>query len=149
MKKGLIILIILFLGLIIVCYIGSKIEPGGEEKMNTNKINIEINGKNYTATLENNETTRKLIEELPLEIVMDELNGNEKYYYLSTTLPTNAQNVTNIEAGDIMLYGDRCLVIFYESFKTSYSYTRIGKIDNPSSLKEDVGAKSIEVLIKK
>lgn len=80
---------------------------------------------------------------------MDELNGNEKYYYLSTSLPTNTQSVKNIEVGDIMLYGDDCFVIFYESFKTSYSYTRIGKIENPSSLKEDVGEKSIEVLITK
>ena len=70
---------------------------------------------------------------------MDELNGNEKYYYMTSSLPTNSKRVGNIETGDIMLYGSDCLVIFYESFNTPYSYTRIGKIDNPSSLKGTVG----------
>ena len=29
-----------------------------------------------------------------------------------------------------MLYTDNCLVIFYKSFDTSYSYTKIGHINN-------------------
>ena len=28
-----------------------------------------------------------------------------------------------------MLYGDNCLVVFYESFDTEYSYTKIGHIE--------------------
>ena len=33
-----------------------------------------------------------------------------------------------------MLYGNNCLVIFYKSFDTSYSYTKIGHIDNLDNL---------------
>lgn len=111
----------------------------------TSKINININGTNYTATLEDNDTTRAFIKLLPLELNMSELNGNEKYYYLNNSLPSNSQYVGSINNGDLMLYGNECLVLFYESFKTSYSYTRLGKIDDPSSLKSVVGKENITI----
>lgn len=154
MKKVIGILIII-LGVIIFLWIKSNtmdesrklIEQGEQKEMS--KITITINNKNFTATLENNETTKELVKELPLEITMSELNGNEKYYYMSSSLPTDSKRVGKIKTGDIMLYGSDCLVIFYDSFSTPYSYTRIGKIDNPDSLKSVVGKKSIEVTINK
>ena len=94
------------------------------------KIYLTINGNSFTATLEDNETTRELLKKLPLEVSMSELNGNEKYYYFDDSLPTNSYRPSSINKGDIMLYGSDCLVIFYESFNTSYSYTRIGKLDD-------------------
>lgn len=111
------------------------------------KIKITINNQELNATLEDNETTREFIKELPLEITMNELNGNEKYYYMTTSLPENAKRVGKITSGDIMLYGSDCLVLFYESFETSYRYTRIGRVDDASLLKEIVGKESIEVSI--
>ena len=33
-----------------------------------------------------------------------------------------------------MLYGNNCLVIFYKSFDTSYSYTKIGHIEDLNEL---------------
>ena len=82
-----------------------------------------------------------MIEMLPLEITMDELNGNEKYVYLDKSLPTNSTNPKHINKGDIMLFGNDCLVIFYKSFDTTYSYTKIGHIDNLPNL----GTGSIEI----
>ena len=67
---------------------------------------------------------------------MNELNGNEIYYYLNQDLSTNSYQPHNIETGDIMLFGSSFLVIFYESFQTNYSYSRIGKISNPNGLKK-------------
>ena len=37
-----------------------------------------------------------------------------------------------------MLYGNNCLVLFYKSFSTEYSYTKIGYIENPSNLADAV-----------
>ena len=56
-----------------------------------------------------------------------------------------AKEYKNINAGDLMLYGSNCLVIFYESFSTSYSYTKIGHIDNPEGLAETLGSGNIKV----
>ena len=109
------------------------------------KINVTINGKKYEANLENNETAKSLVNLLPREFNMNELNGNEKYVYLDTKLPMDASNPKHISKGDIMLYGDNCLVIFYESFDTSYSYTKIGHIDNL----DDLGNNSVLVKIER
>ena len=100
-------------------------------------VKILIDDNEYIISLENNETARKFVDMLPQELGMSELNGNEKYVYLDVTLPTNAYNPKRISAGDVMLYGNNCLVIFYKSFDTSYSYTKIGHIDNLPYLGND------------
>lgn len=76
---------------------------------------------------------------------MEELNGNEKYCCLDEPLPSNAEVVGHIEAGDVMLYGDSCIVVFYESHDTSYSYTRIGAVENPEDLAAAVGSGPVDV----
>ena len=57
-----------------------------------------------------------------------------KYFYLDESLQVNPYSPNTIGKGDIMLFGSSCLVIFYENFNTSYSYTRIGKINNANNL---------------
>ena len=86
-----------------------------------------------------------LAEKLPLTIAMNELNGNEKYYYFSESLPADAQQPKQIHTGDIMLYGSDCLVLFYEDFSTSYSYTPIGRISNPDGLAKALGDGNVRV----
>ncbi|WP_373154036.1 cyclophilin-like fold protein [Clostridium sp. AUH-JLR23] len=108
---------------------------------------LKINNQSFSIDLEDNETVQKFIELLPLTMDMQELNGNEKYYYMETSLPTNSENVGYIEAGDIMLFGDNCLVLFYKSFSTSYSYTRIGRMENVENLETYVGQQNITVTI--
>ena len=100
------------------------------EEMTMDEVYININNKKLGIDLENNSTTSALIKLLPLELSMNDLNGNEKYVYLNESLPTNTYSPKHIEAGDVMLFGDNCLVIFYESFDTSYSYSKIGHINN-------------------
>ena len=101
---------------------------------NMNKLNITINNKDYILNLENNKTVNELLSILPIDTKMNELNGNEYYAYLDNSFTTNSYNPKEIKAGDVMLYGNNCLVIFYKSFKTTYSYTKIGHIDSLETL---------------
>ena len=94
------------------------------------KINVIINDNSYILNLEDNETVTEFVKLLPKEFNMKELNDNEKYVYLNSSLPTNSSIPKKINKGDVMLYGDNCLVVFYKSFNTNYSYTKIGHIDN-------------------
>ena len=96
-----------------------------------------INGEEYIIDLESNETVKSFINTLPQELNMRELNGNEKYAYLNNILPINQYNPKKINAGDVMLYGNNCIVIFYKSFDTSYSYTKIGHISKLPNLGND------------
>jgi len=112
-------------------------------------VTIQINGKNFSATLNDNPTARAFIERLPLEADMLELNGNEKYFYLDADLPTDSERVNRIHAGDVMLFGANCLVIFYRDFATSYSYTRLGKLDNPADLEKIFGNGNVRVTFAK
>lgn len=108
-------------------------------------LNIQAGNKSFTATLYDNASTRALLEKLPLTLPMDELNGNEKFYFFSEKLPAHSQRVGNIKVGDLMLYGSDCLVLFYESFPTSYSYTRLGFVKDAAGLADALGSGSIEV----
>ena len=120
----------------------SKIESSSEVETS---MKIKILEEEYTINLENNETVSELVNMLPLDLELNELNGNEKYVYLDSNLPTNSVNVKHINKGDVMLFGNNCLVIFYESFDTPYSYTKIGHIDNLP----DLGSEDISVYLTK
>lgn len=112
-----------------------------------NALNIEITVQDRTfyAELYDNETAEKFTEMLPLTLDMSELNGNEKYFYLADDLPTAQTRPDKINSGDIMLYGSSCLVLFYDSFSTYYSYTPIGHIDDADGLAEALGKGGVTV----
>ncbi|MEG0240000.1 cyclophilin-like fold protein [Anaerorhabdus sp.] len=112
------------------------------------KISATINGNIYEISLEDNDTSKKFVELLPLTIQMDDLNQNEKYFYLDAALPIQVYRPGNIETGDFMLYGNNCLVLFYESFQNSYSYTKLGTMNNVENLKQDLSSNRIEITFK-
>jgi hypothetical protein len=102
--------------------------------MRTVKIKILVNGHIFKATLLDGKTSNAFKEMLPLTINMIELNGNEKYCNLPNNLPINSSNPKAIKNGDLMIYGARTLVLFYKNFSTSYSYTKLGELENANGL---------------
>ena len=109
-------------------------------------MKISIGSNTFTATLYENETTKALKAMLPITLNMSELNGNEKYFHLSTDLPTNTTNPEIIHEGDLMLWGTNSLVLFYKTFSTSYKYTKIGHIDNALGLASVVSSGSVAIV---
>ena len=124
------------------CNKSSAITSSPDNVLNTDsmKLKIAIGANTFTATVYNNSTATAFKTRLPLVINMTELNGNEKYFDFPDNLPANASNPGTIQAGDLMLYGSNTLVLFYKSFLTSYNYTRLARIDNPSGLAAAVGS---------
>lgn len=112
---------------------------------NMQNIIITIENKKYEAILYDNSTTKELIKKFPITITMSDLNGNEKYYNFSKSFSTSSKNVANINKGDIMLFGDNCLVIFYKSFSTRYKYTKLGYIKNTEDLENSFGKGDINI----
>lgn len=77
-------------------------------------------------------------------------NLDENYQKsLDYDLPANEVEVNKIKAGDIMLYGSNCIVVFYKSFDTTYKYTRIGRITKTKGLKKALGEGRIKARFSK
>jgi hypothetical protein len=111
----------------------------------SNQMRIKIGSSTFTATLSDNATATAFQGKLPMTVKMSDLNGNEKFFDLPDKLPTNASNPGTIQSGDLMIYGSNTLVLFYKTFSTSYSYTRLGGINDTKGLAAAVGSGSIMV----
>lgn len=133
------------------CASCSKNTTTAESNSNNNtsptgsKMKIKIGNSTFTATLNDNATATAFKSLLPLTVNMVELNSNEKYIDLPRSLPTSAANPGTIQNGDLMLYGSSTLVLFYKTFSTSYSYTRLGRIDDVTGLVAALGTGNVSV----
>ena len=138
------IVIVLLLMLLVIGFPANQVIAS-----NGNAVNMRVGDESFECTFYENDTAKALLESMPVKYKMSELNGNEKYKYLSEELPTNEKNVKHIKAGDIMLYGSDCLVVFYKSFNTSYEYTPVGYVRNPRGLENAVGKKKVTIRFSK
>lgn len=109
------------------------------------KLNVQVGGRAFTASLEENAAVDafvNLMDESPLVIRMSDYSGFEKVGSIGTSLPaSNSQTTTH--AGDIVLYNGDQIVLFYGS--NSWSYTRIGKIDDLSGWEDALGNGDVTV----
>lgn len=115
-------------------------EENGEMKMS-----VQVGSSTFTAVLENNAAVDALVEMMekePVVISMSDYSGFEKVGALGRSLPTSNSQITT-QPGDIVLYQGNQIVIFYGS--NSWSYTKIGRIDNLDGWEEALGSKDVTV----
>ena len=116
-----------------------------EEEHSEMQMNVQVGGSTFTATLEENEAVDALVEMMeqgPVTIQMSDYSGFEKVGPLGTSLPTSNQQTTT-QAGDIVLYQGNQIVMFYGS--NSWSYTRLGHIDDLTGWEEALGSGDVTV----
>lgn len=118
----------------------SETEGVSEEEEETGmKMNVEVNGTVFTAVLENNgaaDALAEMMKDQPVTIQMRDYAGFEKVGSLGQNLPASDSRTTT-QAGDIVLYQGNQIVIFYGS--NTWSYTRLGKIEDLSGWEEALG----------
>ena len=102
-----------------------------------------VGTRRFAITLAGTEAAREFAAMLPLSIDMPDLNNNEKHAELRKSLPTDAIRPGTIRSGDLMLYGSRTLVVFYQTFNSPYAYTRLGRVEEPAGLAEALGSGSV------
>lgn len=145
----------LFCGLVVSC--GALAAPSaGASPANTSvtpgaqkvesRIWMTVHDRRFAITLADTEAARGFAAMLPLSIDMPDLNDNEKHADLPKSLPTDSVRPGTIRSGDLMLYGSRTLVAFYLSFPSPYSYTRLGRVDDPKDLAQVFGSETVRIV---
>ena len=123
----------------------TDIQNNTEENKVAN-MNVQVGDVVFSATLEENEAVSALVEmmrESPVVIRMSDYSGFEKVGPLGTSLPVNNSQTTT-QAGDIVLYNGNQIVIFYGS--NSWSYTRLGRIDDLTGWEDALGSGDVTVI---
>ncbi len=113
------------------------------------RIWMTLGARRFGITLTQGPAARALLAQLPLTLTMEDLHSNEKHAQLPKALPTQAAPAGTIRSGDFMLYGSTTLVVFYAGLNSSFSYTRLGRIDDPDALREALGKQTVSVIFSK
>lgn len=110
-----------------------------------NALKISVGGYELLATFEENasaEAFRELLSQGPLTVEMADYGGFEKVGPLGTTLIRSDTQITT-QPGDVILYQGSQITIYYGT--NTWNFTRLARIDDPSGLREKLGAGTVSV----
>ena len=135
-------------GLIIILGLIACTAVSGDDSMD-DLVKVKINDEVFDVKLENNSSTQELVKELKkgnVTVNASEYGGFEKVGDLGFSLPTSDENI-NAQPGDIILYQGNQISLIYETH--SWSYTKIGKIENIDSnnLKKTLGGGNVTLVL--
>lgn len=123
--------------------------PANASTAGERRIWMTVGDRRFAVILADTEAARDFAALLPLTLDMPDLNGNEKHVKLPKALPANASRPGTIRTGDLMLWGADTLVVFYLTFDSRYSYTRLGRIEGAAALQQVLGPGEVRVTFAK
>lgn len=110
------------------------------EKKEAIRIKVSAGGEELTATLEDNATTRALLERLPLTLTMKNLYSREAVYRFDDPLPAEEVRMRGYEVGEIVYWPPRnSFVIMYAQNGERFHMQTIGRIDSGVEIFERIG----------
>ena len=125
---------------IILIILSFLLLSGVNAQNDNNIIKLKVNDHIFDVELENNSAAKELLKKLEtgnVNVNATDYGNFEKVGNLGFSLPVNDENM-NTEAGDIVLYQGNQVSVFYDTH--SWSYTKLGKIQNVSDLKDILGS---------
>ena len=123
----------------------SNAEGGEQTSMAQAAFYVTVEDATFSATFADNsgaQALKNLLADGDITIEMHDYAGFEKVGALGQSLPTSNSQTTT-QAGDIVLYQGNQIVIFYGS--NSWSYTRLGRIDDLTGWTEALGSGTVSV----
>ena len=97
---------------------------------NLPNIVVGIDGKRYTAVTEVSYASENFIKNTPVSIEMTDEDGNHKYGCTYFKFTGEAARTNTIKKGDILIYGDSCIVIATKDFNSSGKYKKVAHIND-------------------
>ena len=113
----------------------------------SNVINLKVNNHVLKVKLEDNSAAKALMNKLKkgdVTIHAGDYGGFEKVGDLGFSLPRSDKYITT-SAGDIVLYEGDEISLFYNS--NSWSYTKLGKVQNIKDLKKILGTGDVKLVL--
>ena len=113
----------------------------------SNVINLKVNNHVLKVKLEDNSAAKALMNKLKegdVTIHAEDYGGFEKVGDLGFSLPRSDKYITT-SAGDIVLYEGDEISLFYNS--NSWSYTKLGKVQNIEDLKKILGTGDVKLVL--
>lgn len=110
------------------------------ESMEEYRIKITVNGRELTAVLTDNATTRAFVEKLPVTLPMQDLYGREMCYRFPDALPTDNVSVSGYELGEIVYYPPmHSFVLLYAQNGERFSMQKLGRIETGVEVFDGIG----------
>lgn len=117
------------------------------EEATVTKMTVNVNGVDFTASLESNSAATALVEMMeggPVAVSLSDYAGFEKVGPLGSELPTQDAPITT-EPGDVVLYQGNQIVIFYGT--NTWSYTPLAHVIDLTGWEDALGTGDVAVTL--